>query len=290
MKAFSEIPEFLSVGHVTHDHVDGGKMRLGGAALYSSLTAHRLGKTVAVLTSCGEDFLGWDALEGITVHAVGAARTSTFRNVYEPGGRVQEVYGAANALTARDLPSPWTRARIAYLCPVLHEVPMNMAEAFPHSLIGVAPQGWMRTWDAGGRIRARRWEGFEPLLRRSQMVIVSEEDIAGEEGLVDVFRKHTPIVIVTRAREGAAVFAGGRTLTLGVYPARERDPTGAGDCFGAAFLVRYTETQDIEEAGRFAACVGACVVEGEGIASIPAREEVEARMQKGSLPCTWEQG
>ena len=290
MKAFSEIPEFLAVGHVTHDHVEGGKTRPGGAALYASLTAHRLGKRAAVLTSWGGDFLGRDALEGITSKVVRAPRTSTFRNVYESSGRVQHVYAAATTLTAEDLPSAWTKARITYLCPVLHEVPISIGDSFPDSLIGVAPQGWMRTWDARGRIRACRWEGFEALLDRAQMVIVSEEDIAGEPGLADVFRKHTPIVIVTRAREGAVIFAGKSTLTLGAYPARERDPTGAGDGFGAAFLVRYAETQDVEEAGRFAACVGACVVEGEGIASIPRRDEVEARMRKGRLPCAWQEG
>ena len=45
----SEIPDFLAVGHVTHDHVESGKIRLGGAALYSSLTAHRLGKILGRL-------------------------------------------------------------------------------------------------------------------------------------------------------------------------------------------------------------------------------------------------
>ena len=43
-KSLSEIPEFLAVGHVTHDHVESGKVRLGGAALYSSLTAQPIGQ------------------------------------------------------------------------------------------------------------------------------------------------------------------------------------------------------------------------------------------------------
>ena len=283
----TETPEFLAVGHVTHDHVEAGKIRLGGAALYSSLTAHRLGKRAAVLTSYGEDFEGHEAIESIAEKVVPAPRTSSFRNVYDAGGRIQYVYSEAASLQSDDLPANWTRARVAYLCPVLHEFQMDMGEAFTDSLIGVAPQGWMRTWDAAGRVRGHRWEGFECLLDRSQMVIVSEEDIANERGVVDVFRNHAPIVIVTRAGQGAVVIAGKRTLTLGAYAAAERDPTGAGDCFGAAFLVRYEETGSIEEAARLASCVGAFVVEKEGIAGIPRRDDVESRMRKENVSFDW---
>ena len=70
----SEIPEFLAVGHVTHDHVEAGRIRLGGAALYSSLTAHRLGKRAAVLTSYGKDFVGREAIEGIAATGAQAPR------------------------------------------------------------------------------------------------------------------------------------------------------------------------------------------------------------------------
>ena len=290
VKPFSEIPEFLSVGHVTHDQVESGETRLGGAALYSSLTAHRLGKRAAVFTSYGEDFLGGEALEGIDTKVVPVSRTSNFRNTYHAEGRVQYVYAEAASLSAGDLPSAWRTAPIVYLCPVLHEVPMDIGESFPDSLIGVAPQGWTRRWDESGRVRGRRWQGFETLLGRSKMVIVSEEDIAGQQGLVEGFREHGPIVIVTRAEQGAMIFEGKRTLVVGAYPAEERDPTGAGDCFGAAFLIRYAETGDIEEAGRFASCVGACVVEEGGIAGIPTREAVEERMQKETVACRWEAG
>jgi 1D-myo-inositol 3-kinase len=287
VKPLSEVPEFLAVGHVTHDHVESGRIRLGGAALYSSLTAHRLGKRAAVLTSLGEDFVGREAIEGIAVKVVQAPRTSTFRNVYDAGGRVQFVYEEAAFLAPGDLPVNWTRARVAYLCPVLHEFQEDMGEAFTGSVIGVAPQGWMRTWDETGRVRGHRWEGFECLLDRSQMVIVSEEDIAKQRGVVEVFRKHAPIVIVTRAGQGATIFAGKRALTLGAYAAVERDPTGAGDCFGSAFLIRYEETGSIEEAARFASCVGALVVQEEGIAGIPEREAVESRMRRERLSCEW---
>jgi sugar/nucleoside kinase (ribokinase family) len=277
-------PEFVAVGHVTHDLVD-GRVRPGGAALYSVLTAARLGKRAALFTSCGEDFTGSEAVRGISTRVIRAGRTSTFRNLYAEGGRVQAVYGMAGSLEVRDFPEGWKRSEIVYLCPVLHEVSMEMGGVAPDALLGVAPQGWMRTWDSEGRIRARRWKGYGNLPRAPRLLIASEKDIEGNEDLVDLFRTLTPIVVITRAERGAVMFLPGKTVEVGAYPAEEADPTGAGDCFGAAFLIRYRETGDVLEAARFASCVGSFVVEGEGIERIPVREDVFRRMEKYSLAC-----
>lgn len=276
------VPDFLSVGHVTHDLVAGG-IQLGGAALYSSLSAHSLGKRASLLTSYGEDFVGRKTLEPLETVVVPAEATSTFRNFYEDDVRVQHVTRVGASLDTAYLPAAWRKSGVVYLCPVLHEVPPDMGGWFSESLVGVSPQGWMRQWDETGRIRSRRWKGFEGLLRCAGAVIVSAQDIEGNEDMVHEFRRLTPIVIVTRAKEGAVIYAPEQTLILESYSANERDPTGAGDCFGAAFLLRYAETGDVEEAGRFASCVGSFVVEGAGIAGIPTREDVAARMKEQPL-------
>ena len=57
-------------------------------------------------------------------------------------------------------------------------------------------------------------------------------------------------------------------------PRPEVDPTGAGDVFAAAFLVRYQETGDPLEAAAFAACAASCVVEGVGATTLGDRDEV----------------
>jgi len=277
-------PEFVAVGHVTHDLVN-GKIRLGGAALYSSITASRLGKRAALFTSYGQDFAGAKVLNGVPSRVVPADRTSTFRNLYTEAGRVQLVFGQADPLAVGAFPPEWKTSEIVYLCPVLHEVSMQMAGAVPDALLGAAPQGWMRTWDEEGRIRARRWEGFHPLLRSVRFLIASEKDIEGNEDLVDEFRSLTPIVVITRAEQGAVIYLPDRTIEMGAYSAREVDPTGAGDCFGAAFLIRLRETGDVLESARFASCVGSFVVEGEGIHGIPAREDVLRRMKQQHISC-----
>jgi sugar/nucleoside kinase (ribokinase family) len=67
------------------------------------------------------------------------------------------------------------------------------------------------------------------------------------------------------------------------FPAVEVDPTGAGDVFAAAFLVRLQETEDPVQAARFANAVASFCVEGPGVAGIPTREQVEERLSISRL-------
>ena len=66
---------------------------------------------------------------------------------------------------------------------------------------------------------------------------------------------------------------------LATADGRPRDTTGAGDCYRGSFVAkRYGEGASVEEAMRWAAAAAACSVEDEGaLASMPAREDIEAR-------------
>ena len=46
-----ETPEYLSIGHVTRDLLANGGTAAGGTALYTVITAERLGLHAAVLTA-----------------------------------------------------------------------------------------------------------------------------------------------------------------------------------------------------------------------------------------------
>ena len=67
-------------------------------------------------------------------------------------------------------------------------------------------------------------------------------------------------------------------------PRTEVDPTGAGDVFAAAFLVRYQETGDPLEAAAFGACAASCAVEGVGTSTLGDRAEVEQRLEQRLAP------
>ena len=88
-----------------------------------------------------------------------------------------------------------------------------------------------------------------------------------------------PIVALTRGWEGLSLYTREGVREVPSLPRAEADPTGAGDVFAAAFLVRYHETRDVLEAAAFGACAASCVVEGVGASTLGDRAEVLRRME-----------
>ena len=63
------------------------------------------------------------------------------------------------------------------------------------------------------------------------------------------------------------------------FPETEVDPTGAGDTFASAFLIRLHETGDIDEAARFGAAAASLSISGIAAEAIPTRAQVEDRLR-----------
>jgi sugar/nucleoside kinase (ribokinase family) len=78
------------------------------------------------------------------------------------------------------------------------------------------------------------------------------------------------------------MFQQGRPAHVAPFAVPEVDPTGAGDVFATALLLRLAEQATPAAAARFAAATAALSVQGPGIAAIPDRPTVEALLQGGS--------
>ena len=271
-------PDYLLLGHFTRDVLPDGALAPGGTSLYAALTAHRLGQRVAVVSAPAELPADWPPAIAVAFHPSPAP--PTFENQYTPQGRRQILHAASEPITLDDIPVAWRAAPIVHLGPVLGETPEHFVHHFPHALLGVTPQGWMRAWDSAlpGPIRYRLWRPADDLLARIDALVLSIEDVKGDEELVAGYARHCALVALTRGAQGATLFVRGQPHHIEAFPAIERDPTGAGDVFAAALLVRLRETGDPFEAARFAACVAAGSVEGQGASRIPTRAEVEQRL------------
>lgn len=275
----SSVPEFVAVGHLTQDVTEDDRRRPGGAALYAALLAWRLGLRVGLLTSLGPDFPREVIPREIEVVGPPAETTTTFRLDYHAGSRRLRLLSRATPLGPSHLPAHWSEASLAYLGPVADEVDPRLAAAFPNAAVGVGAQGWARRWGPSGEIRVRPWENPEPVLRETQALFLSRDDIEGwEEEALALFQQ-VPVGAVTLGAAGAVLFVNGERYPVPPAPAREVEPTGAGDVFAAAFLIRYAETQDPWESAGYAAAAGALTVEGEGIAGVPSAEALAARWE-----------
>ncbi|NPV07932.1 MAG: sugar kinase [Anaerolineae bacterium] len=65
------------------------------------------------------------------------------------------------------------------------------------------------------------------------------------------------IVALKRGAEGSTVYSATEVLPVPSFPVQEVDPTGAGDCYDAAFLVGLLWGWDLPRVARFANAVGA---------------------------------
>jgi len=264
--------DYLAIGHVTRDLVD-GDFTIGGTVSYASRTARALGCRVGVITSARPDLDLNGVLDGVMIARFPAATTTTFKNVYSAAGRQQMLYGVAQTLVPAMVPPHW-RTAIAHLGPVARECDPALVNAFGDAFVGLTPQGWMRRWDQAGHVHPCRWEKAEELLARADAVVLSEEDVAGDEALVALYAAQTRLLVVTQAALGCTVYVAGQPRHFPAPAVHEADPTGVGDIFAAASFVWLQRCGDPWMAARFANCVAAQSVTRVGLSGTPSVEHV----------------
>ncbi len=268
--------DYLVIGHVAHDLTPTGP-QLGGTAAYSALTARALGMRVGVITANGPE-TSLDVLSDVLVVSAPSPQSTTFENIYSEGGRRQVLHHQAVPLSLNNVPDSWKRTSIIHLGPVAQEVEAVLPDSFSPSLLGLTPQGWMRAWDDSGQVRRVDWESAEQALGQAGAVVVSVEDVGGDEEQIEFMAAHARVLVVTEAAAGARLYWHGDQRRFRAPEMYEKDATGAGDIFAAAFFTRLLTTQDPWEATRFATQLSARSVTRVGLEGIPTAEEIQESM------------
>lgn len=272
-------PGFLVIGHLTQDLGPEG-YRLGGTAAYAALVAARLGLRASVLTRAAPSLDVAALLPGVHVLRLPSETTTVFEHRCRRGRRVQYLRARAAALRLADVPRVLRDARTVLLGPVIDEVDPWLSSAFPSAIIGATAQGWLRCSDEHGLVHDGQLDQLEigALAGRLTALFVSEEDLGGA-ALPPHWLGQIPIVVVTNGRSGARLALNGSWWHIPAFPAQEVDPTGAGDAFAAAFLVRYGETGDPGQAALFGAATASFIVETLGVGGVPSRSQVLQRLR-----------
>ncbi len=228
--------DFLAIGHITHDLTPDG-FRLGGTVSYAAVTALRLGRHPGILTRGSANGLiagaaptaavdlivpAGSPLAGVAIHLLPSPVSTTFTNIYRDGRRTQIIQALAKPIRPADLPAAWTAVPVALLGPIAREVPASWAGAFPAALVGVTPQGWMRRWDNQGHVSPTRWRNNAEVLRRADAILLSREDVGGDETYITALAQQTQLLVVTDGWHGATVYRGGK----GYHVPGARHPRG----------------------------------------------------------------
>lgn len=115
-------------------------------------------------------------------------------------------------------------------------------------------------------------EAFAPLLSAADVLLPTEEELlllTGERSVESAVRalhaqKPQRIIVMTQGAGGCTVYTAEDAIHAPGYPVQEVDPTGAGDCFDAGFLMGWLRGDALDAAARQANACGALAVTKQG--------------------------
>jgi len=251
----------LVAGHYCHDTVlsNAGEHRaLGGTAAYASAVLQSLGEPHEVAAKVGADFLYAERVAKKPL-VVQHARTTSFVVDYRSGERRERVLAVCEPLLPGDLRGSY---EVGMACAVAGEIP-------PETLARLRAICRVVVADAQSVLREITPEG-EVRLVPLQPAAAAQFDILKaskrEAALLDVGRLRTKLtLVVTDGASGCTVFTAREETHVPAFPATERDPTGAGDCFLAGFAVGIARGLGPLRAARIGAYCGARAVEYVGV-------------------------
>ena len=126
---------------------------------------------------------------------------------------------------------------------------------------------------------AKPWQNAEAILPHLSVLVLSLEDIGQDLSRLQPWFEHVGLIVLTEYRDGSTIYQrqeDGSILQSKIPPraAIEVDPTGAGDVFATAFVIRLQETGDPLHAARFANIAASLSVEHPGVTGVPTHEQV----------------
>ena len=245
------------VGNLSIDRIAGAPPRVGGGPYHAARAIRLLAARGELYVRCADAdrrlLLPRLAALGIPLRVVPGERTAAFSFEYDGDRRMMHVDEIGDAWTPRDARVVDRGVRW------LHVVPLLRSD-FPAATLAELARGRRLLFDGHGLVR-RPERGplqldadFDRDLLRHVTVLKLAEEEAELVGEVDV-----PELVVTLGSRGAIVRARGRETRV-TTRALERDPTGAGDAFAAAYVVsRAAGHPPAAAARRATAVVGAAL-------------------------------
>ena len=232
------------VGQLSRDVIAGGPPQIGGPPWHGARALRALGVDARLVAKCGErdavDFTRRLETLDLPFDLVVGAETTAFSFSYDAHG--------VRTMAIDAVGEPWQRDELSldgvewvYVAPLLRgEIDVGWFVDGRHVLLD--GHGLVRVPTSGPLVLDGDFDRAS--LRGVEMVKLADEE-AAVAGELDV-----PEVIVTHGARGA-------TVNGVVVEARavDRDPTGAGDMFGAAYLVSRSEGADPVEAAQRAAAL-----------------------------------
>lgn len=263
----------------------------------------KLGQQCAIISRVGDDDFGWVNINRLTQDGVDVSGIdvlphgttgSAFVRYREDGGRAFVFnirYSACGQIDLSD-------KSLALIDTCTHLHVMGTALYAP-SVITSILTAVERIKAAGGTVsfdpNLRPEILDSPGMREALQTVLSMTDLfmpSGEElflfaeaktekdAVDELLARNIKAIVVKRGDKGASYYDKDTQIDLDSYRVEEVDPTGAGDCFGAAFVTFWLQGMNPADVLRYANAAGARAVTRAGpMEGASTRAELDALIQ-----------
>lgn len=298
-------PQVLAFGEAMVEFNQASKDRpeylqgFGGDTSNFCVAAARQGVSTGFVSAVGDDQFGrllldlWsrEGIDTASVRVDANAPTGVYFVSHGPDGHAFDYLRAGSAASRyapRDLPlDALAAARVLHLSGISVAISTSACDAAFAAIDHVHASGGKISFDTNLRLKlwplARARAVMSEVLRATDICLPSWDDVAVLTGLDDrdaivdwLLARGPQVVALKLGKEGAYVATPGERRMVPGHVVSAVDATGAGDCFGGAFVARLVSGDDPFAAARYANAAAALSTQGYGaVAPIPHREAVE---------------
>ncbi|WP_284178609.1 sugar kinase [Rhabdaerophilum sp. SD176] len=307
--AYPAILAILAMGEpmIEFNQVKGGDGRnflqgFGGDTSNFAIAAARQGASVGYVSALGRDANAgmlrtlWDA-EGVDhslVREHPSAPTGMYFVTHGPNGHefsFARAGSAASLYGPDDVPAEAiARAKALHLSGISLAISNSACDAAYAAIHAARAAGCLVSFDTN--LRLKLWSKdraraiMTDVIGLSDLVLPSYDDIVAITGLTDpdaladwCLARGAKLVALKLGAEGALVADARARHRVPPHRCTPIDATGAGDCFGGAFVARLVAGDSPAEAARYAGVAAALSTEGYGaVAPIPDAATVRQAM------------
>ncbi|CAD6537377.1 2-dehydro-3-deoxygluconokinase [Paraburkholderia hiiakae] len=301
----SVAPQVLAYGEAMVEFNQASKDRpeylqgFGGDTSNFAIAAARQGARTGFVSAVGDDQFGrlltdlWtrEGVDTSTVHVDATAPTGVYFVSHGPSGHAFDYLrkgSAASRYAPRDLPlDTIAAARVLHLSGISVAISDSACDAALAAVEHARANGVRVSFDTNLRLKlwplARARAVMNEVLRLTDICLPSWDDVAVLTGLEDrdaivdyLLARGARVVALKLGKDGAYVATPDERRVVPGHVVAAVDATGAGDCFGGAFVARLAAGDDPFAAARYANAAAALSTLGFGaVAPIPYREDVE---------------
>jgi adenosine kinase len=250
--------------------VDKMSRQRGGIAPNIAYTMALLGERPRVMATVGEDFgdyRAWLDSHGVDTSLMkvvaGEFTASFFATTDQSSAQIASFYPGAMAYSAsqslKDLPS---KPDLVAVSPSVPEAMMKFPAECRELGIEYLYDPSQQVLRLEGSELARDMDGAQFLFCNDyEFDLISKKTNWTLEGIL----RHVRVLVVTRGKDGAHLYAGGQEHFIPTVPEREIvDPTGVGDAFRGGFLAGYAHGYDWTLCGEIGSLAAVYCLEQRG--------------------------